>query len=137
MDNDQIRALWLEDTLDGMPIPESFLPKSLQGKGIQLITRELDANTAGDIMDACTDSKGKTNQKKLMAMMLIASVRNVDNPKDEPVWNNSFLQPLLSKNVKPLVMIAQQAIKQSGLNVNLDEEKKDSDPTIVEGSLSG
>ena len=136
MDTEQIRQLWLEDTLEEMPIPESSLPRPLQGKGVRLITRELDASTAGAIMDKCVDKDGKTEQTKLMGMMLIASVRNADDPNGAVVWNNSFLQPLLSKNVKPLVMIAQQAIKQSGLNVKLDEEKKDSDPTIVEGSLS-
>ncbi len=138
MDTEQIRQLWLEDTLEEMPIPESSLPRPLQGKGVRLITRELDANTAGAIMDKCVDKSGKTDQTKLMGMMLIASVRNADDPNGAPVWNNSFLQPLLSKNVKPLVMIAQQSIKQSGLNVELDlnEQKKDSDPTIVEGSVS-
>ncbi len=138
MDTEQIRQLWLEDTLEEMPIPESSLPRPLQGKGVRLITRELDANTAGAIMDKCVDKSGKTDQTKLMGMMLIASVRNADDPNGAPVWNNSFLQPLLSKNVKPLVMIAQQSIKQSGLNVelDLDEQKKDSDPTIVEGSVT-
>lgn len=138
MDTEQIRQLWLEDTLEEMPIPESSLPRPLQGKGVRLITRELDASTAGAITDKCVDKTGKTDQIKLMGMILIASVRNADDPNGAPVWNNSFLQPLLSKNVKPLVMIAQQSIKQSGLNVelDLDEQKKDSDPTIVEGSLS-
>jgi hypothetical protein len=138
MDTEQIRQLWLEDTLEEIPIPESSLPRPLQGRGVRLITRELDANTAGAIMDKCVNKDGKTDQTKLMGMMLIASVRNADDPNGAAVWNNAFLQPLLSKNVKPLVMIAQQSIKQSGLNVqlDLDEEKKDSDPTIVEGSLS-
>jgi hypothetical protein len=136
MDNNKIRQLWLDDTLEETSIPESNLPKTLQGKGVNLIIRELDANAAGDILDVCTDKHGKINQKKLMAMMLIASVRNADDPDDAPIWNNSMLQPLLSKNIRPIVAIAQQAIKQSGLNVKLDEEKKDLEPMTVEGSLS-
>lgn len=136
MDTDKIRTLWMDDTLEESPIPESSLPKTLQGKGVHLVVRELDADTAGNILNSCSDKDGNTDQKKLMAKMLIASVRNADDPDGGPIWNNGFLQPLLAKNVRPLVAIAQQSIKQSGLNVKLDEEKKDSDPTIVEGSLS-
>lgn len=137
METDKIRQLWLDETLQEEPIPESSLPRTLQGKGVNLVIRELDANAVGDILNTCTDSKsGKIDQKRLMAMMMIASVRNGDDPDGPPIWNTSFLQPLLSKNVKPLVAIAQQCIKLSGLDVKLDEEKKDSDPMIVEGSLT-
>src|SRR2546421_4277336 len=136
MENDKIRALWLDDELEEVPIPESSLPKTLQGKKVHLILRALDANTAGDILDACTDKAGKTNQKKLMFMMLAASVRNADDPEKALIWNNSFMQPLLQKNVAPFAAIAQQSIKLSGLNVQLDEEKKDSDPMIVDGFVS-
>lgn len=136
MDTDKIRSLWMDDTLEESPIPESSLPKTLQGKGVHLIVRELDADTAGDILNSCADKDGRTDQKKLMAKMLIASVRNADDPDGGPIWNNGFLQPLLAKNVRPLVAIATQSIKQSGLNIKLDEEKKDSEPTTENGSAS-
>ena len=133
MDNDKIRQLWLDDDFEEVPIPESSLPKKLQGQNAHLILRSLDADTAGDILDACTDKTGKTSQKKLMFMMLAASVRNADDPEKALVWNNSFMQPLLRKNVAPFAAIAQQSIKLSGLSVNLDDEKKDYDPMTVDG----
>ena len=68
-----------------------------------------------------------------MFMMLAASVRNADDPEKALVWNNSFMQPLLRKNVAPFAAIAQQSIKLSGLSVNLDDEKKDYDPMTVDG----
>src|SRR5436190_13837356 len=64
MDNDKIRQLWLDDDFEEVPIPESSLPKKLQGQNAHLILRSLDADTAGDILDACTDKTGKTIQKK-------------------------------------------------------------------------
>ena len=136
MDNDQIRALWLDDKFEEVPIPESSYPKQLQGKNVHLILRSLDANTAGDILDACTDKSGKTSQKKLMFMMLAASVRNGDDPEKALIWNNSFMQPLLKTGIAPFALIAQQSIKLSGLSVQLDDEKKDYDPMIVDGSFS-
>lgn len=136
MDNDKIRQLWLEDELEEIPIPESILPKTLQGKKVHLVIRALDANTAGDILDHCTDKAGKTSQKKLMAMMLVNSVRNVDMPDKPLVWNTTFVQLLLQKNVAPMAAIAQKAIALSGMNVQLEAEKKDFDPMIVDGFVT-
>ncbi|HEX3640202.1 MAG TPA: hypothetical protein VHV10_02810 [Ktedonobacteraceae bacterium] len=136
MDNDQIRMLWLDDELEEVPIPEESLPKKLKGKKVNLIIRSLSADNAGDILDTCTRKDGTTDQKKLMFMMLAATVRNADDPHKSLVWNTSFMKPLLKTNVAPFVAIAQQSIKLSGLNVQLDAEKKDFDPMIVDGSLS-
>jgi hypothetical protein len=135
MDSDQIRSLWLSDELEEVPIPESSLPKKLQGKGVHLLIRALTAGNAGDILDVCTRKDNTTDQKKLMFMMLAATVRNADEPGKPLVWNTSFMQPLLATNVAPFVAIAQQSIKLSGLNVQLDAEKKDFEPMTVEGSL--
>lgn len=136
MDSEQIRSLWLEDKFKEVPVPESSLPTTLQGKKVHLILRSLSAGTAGDILDTCTRKDGTTDQKRLMFMMLAATVRNADEPDRPLIWNNSFMQPLLQTNVAPFVAIAQQSIKLSGLNVQLDAEKKDFDPMIVEGSVS-
>jgi len=136
MDSEQIRALWLSDELEEIPILDSSLPKKLQGKGVNLTIRALSAGNAGDILDACTRKDGTTDQKKLMFMMLAATVRNADEPNKPLVWNNSFMQPLLATNVAPFVAIAQQSIKLSGLNAQLDAEKKDFDPMTVDGSVS-
>lgn len=133
MDNDQIRALWLDEELEEVPIPESSLPKKLQGKKVHLILRSLTADAAGDILDACTRKDGTTDQKKLMFMMLASSVRNADDPDKSLLWNNSFMRPLLATNVGPFAAIAKQSIKLSGLDVQLDSEKKDFDPMIVDG----
>lgn len=138
MDTNNIRALWLEETLAEEPIPENSLPRTLQGKSVNLLLRELSADEAGDIIDACTDKKtNKLNQKKFMALVLAASVRNANDPEKGLVWDETFVQPLLSKRLKPLLTIATQSINLSGLNDQIvNDQKKDSEPTIVEGSLS-
>lgn len=138
MDTNTIRSLWLEEDLQEEPISESALPRTLQGKGINLIIRELSADEAGDIIDASTDRKtNKLNQKQFMAMTMVASVRNADEPEKPLVWDQTFMQTLLGKGLKPMLQIAKQSIALSGLSDQLqEEEKKDSKPIIVDGSLS-
>ncbi len=126
----------MDDTPGDLAIPEEALPRPLRGKRVHLITRELDAETAGSIMEASTDKDGKMNQTRFMALILVHTVRNADDPEQALVWNTSFIQPLLQRNAAPMIAIAMQAVKQSGLNVQLDAEKKDSGATTVEGSLS-
>lgn len=137
MELNDIRSAWLNDALIEEDVPELSLPRALQGKGLHLIVRELSADEAGSMIDACTDPKTKVlNQKLFMASMVIATLRNGDDPACPSVWDTSFLQPLLTKSIKPILQIAQQSINLSGLNDQLTDVKNDSAPTIVEGSLT-
>jgi len=137
MELTDIRAAWLNDALIEEDVPETALPRALQGKGLHLVVRELSADEAGDIIDTCTDKSGHLNQKKFMAMVVVNSLRNGDDPACPLIWDMTFMQPLLSKSLKPILQIATQSIQLSGLNDQLTTElKNDSGATVVEGSLS-
>lgn len=133
-----IRTAWLNDTLVEEDVPETALPRALQGKGLHFVVRELSADEAGDIINACSDKKtGALDQKRFMAMVVVNSLRNGDDPSCPLIWDATFMQPLLGKSLKPILQIATQSITLSGLNDQLtDEIKNASAPTIVEGSLS-
>jgi hypothetical protein len=139
MNSQDIRDMWLEEELQEVPVPEKFLPRSLRGKGLNLLVRELSAEEAGDIIDACSDKKsGKLNQKLFMSRVVLSSLRNADEPDCPLLWTDiTYLQPLLKKGLNPILSIAKQSIELSGLNDQVTEDlKNDSGPIVVEGSLS-
>src|SRR5690242_17409516 len=124
MHTNDIRQAWLDEPLAEVEVAEDLLPNSLRGRGLHLVLRELSAEDASDTIDTCTDKSGKLNQKMFMALVLVKSLRNGDEPGKPLIWDETFIHPLLSRSLKPILRIATRAIELSGLTDQISQDQK-------------
>lgn len=139
MDTQAIRAAWLESELKEIPVKVSIPALA----GANLVIRELSGDEGSALMDACTDQETKkVDQKKLVAGIIIATLRNADDPEKALIFSEFDRDPLMSKGLEPLMLTAKTSIKLSGLeDTSVADAKKNSTASpngsqVVEGSLS-
>lgn len=139
MDTQAIRQAWLESELKEVPVKVSIPALA----GANLIIRELSGDEGSALMDACTDLETKkVDQKKLVAGIIIATLRNADDPEKALIWGEFDRDPLMAKGLEPIMTIAQKSIALSGLTDAAVADAKKNSPgatngsQIVEGSLT-
>lgn len=113
--------------------------------GANLLIRELNGKAGADLIAACTDANGKIQQDALVAGIILATLRNADDPnkalvfgyddRDEP--NPAYRDSLMATGLGRIMECAKRSIKLSGLDETaLDNAKKDSSGTDAADSLS-
>jgi hypothetical protein len=139
MDTQAIRQAWMESELAEQPV-KIDLPGLA---GANLIIRELTFGEGADLIALCSDQKSKTmDQKKLMGLVLLATLRNADDPDKALIFSEADRDFILSKSMNAALTAANASLKLSGLQEKAaDESKNVSTPkqkssTVVEGSAT-
>lgn len=111
-----------------------------------LIIRELSGKAGAELIAQCTDADGKIVQESLVAGVILATLRNADDPnkalvfgyEDRDEANPLFKDAIMSIGLGRVMSVAKASIDLSGLNesAQVEDLKNDSERTIVEGSLT-
>lgn len=120
---------------------------SIPGWNANLLIRELSGKAGSDLINACTDAQTqKVNQDALIAGVILATLRNADDPAkalvfstDDPNTPNlAFRDPLMATGLGRIMQVAMQSISLSGLDTasGIKDAKNDLNATVVEGSLT-
>lgn len=139
MDTLSVRNLILQTPLREQPVVVSGW------EGANLIIRELDGKTGADLMAAVSDASGKVNQEALVAGIILASLRNADDPSKALVFSSdpantpnaydpAFRDSLMSTGLGRVMQVAQASIKLSGLDAStaVADAKNGLSGTVVE-----
>jgi|SRR5579859_5859239 len=141
MDNASIRTLILNT-----PLAEEEV--SIPGWTANLKIRELDARTGSKLVEACTRADGTMDQDGFIAGVILATLRNADDPQDALVfsdegtpdtYNAAYRDQLMTQTgLGKIMAVANQSIKLSGLDTAAakSDAKNVLSGTVVEGSLS-
>ncbi len=133
LDTVALRQLILATPLAEEPVVIPGWDKNpADGTPTNLIIRELDGKSGAALIDACSDSSGKVNQEALVAGVILATLRNGDDPKKSLVFSSdpvntpdvydpAFRDSLMSQGLGHVMQAAKASIKLSGL----DEAAKD------------
>lgn len=126
--------------------PLAEIPVTIPGWNANLLIRELSGNEGSELIDACTDQQTqKVNQKAMIAGVILATLRNADDPNKTLVFstaddpnkpNLAFRDPLMSTGLGRLMSVALTSIELSGLNTatGIKDAKNDSAPIVVDVS---
>lgn len=90
-----------------------------------LIIRELDAHSGSALLASCSDAAGNVNQESLVAGIVLATLRNADDPhkslifakNDDPhEYDPAYRDRLMSLGLGRVMGVATASIKLSGLD---------------------
>lgn len=139
MNTQAIRQAWLESKLKEVPVTVD-IPEL---KDAHLVIRELPGHAGNELMEICTNQDTKTvDQKKLVAGIILATLRNADDPEKSLIFSEPDRDLLMSTGLGAIMTVAMASINLSGLADKATEDaKKNSSPTrkpstIVEGSAT-
>jgi hypothetical protein len=113
--------------------------------GANLFIRELSGKAGADLIAQCTDADGKTDQTSLVAGIVLATLRNADDPNKALIFgfdgqdapNPAFRDGLMAIGLGNVMACANASIELSGLGqAAVSQAKNASAPTVVDGSLS-
>ena len=145
-DTNSIRNMILTTPLLEQPVSITGWEKDATGNDAHLIIRELDGKEGSDLIAACSDSTGKVNQEALVAGIILASLRNADDPQKalvfsfdgQPnVYNPAYRDGLMATGLGRIMQVAQSSIKLSGLDQSaVSDAKNASSGTVVDGSAT-
>jgi hypothetical protein len=141
MQTSDIRNLILSSQLKEQPVKVDAWP------GTNLIIRELSGKAGSDLISVCTDTKGNVDQESLVAGVVLATLRNADDPNkalvfakadDGNSYDPAYRDALMSTGLGNIMAVANASITLSGLNqaANVDASKNDSSGTAPAGSAS-
>lgn len=119
----------------------------IPGWNANLLIRELSGKAGSDLINACTDAQTqKVNQDALIAGVILATLRNADDPNKSLVFstddpntpNLAFRDPLMATGLGRIMQVAMKSISLSGLDTasGIKDAKNDLNATVVEGSLT-
>ena len=90
-----------------------------------VVIRELDGKRGAELIAACTDASGNVNQEALVAGIVLATLRNADDPHkalifchaDDPnTYDPALRDSLMATGLGRIMQVATQSIKLSGLD---------------------
>lgn len=148
MDTANIRDFILSVPLQEQAVSIPGWDKDASGNPVNLIIRELDGAAGSALMDKVTDSMTqKVDQKKLVAAIILATLRNADDPNKALVfssdpankpdeYNPAYLDGLMSRGLGRIMEVSTASLKLSGLADNAVADAKNDSSGIVEGTLS-
>jgi hypothetical protein len=98
-----------------------------------LVIRELDGKRGAELIAACTDTSGNVNQEALVAGIVLATLRNADDPQkalifcsahDPNTYDPALRDSLMATGLGRIMHVATQSIKLSGLDAAAVKEAK-------------
>ncbi len=127
LDTIAVRNLILNASLLEESVTIPGWDKAADGSATNLIIRELDGKTGSDLIAACSDANGKPNQDALIAGVILATLRNGDDPQKALVfavdpasqpntYDPAYRDQLMSKGLGRIMQAATASIKLSGLD---------------------
>lgn len=144
-----IQKLILNTPLRELPVTIPGWDKDENGNPVNLILRELDGHSGAALMNAVSDKEGNVNQERLVAGVILATLRNADDPKKALVFSAdpvnapdeyapAFRDSLMSTGLGNIMNAAKQSIELSGLDSKqaVANAKNASSGTVVEGSVT-
>lgn len=99
-----------------------------------LIIRELDGKSGSELISACTDADGSVNQDAFVSGVILATLRNADDPNKALVfckdnqpneYDPAYRDALMATGLGRIMQVAMKSITLSGLNesVKVDAAK--------------
>lgn len=149
MDTNSLRNMILTTPLLEEPVTVPGWLDPVTKQPAKLLIRELDGKSGAALIAACTDLDTQSvNQDKLVAGIILASLRNADDPnkalvfssdpENEPdTYNPAFHDSLMATGLGRIMQVAQRSIKLSGLDASveaIEAAKNASGATIVGAS---
>lgn len=128
LDTVSLRQLILSTPLAEQPVVIAGWDTAPDGSAIQLIIRELDGKSGSELIAACSDVKGAVNQEALVAGIILATLRNADDPNKALVfasdpanspntYDPAYRDALMATGLGHIMAAAMASIKLSGLDV--------------------
>lgn len=122
-------------------------PVEIAGWPDGLIIRELSGKAGAALIKLCSDDKGNVDQDKLVAGVILATLRDGDDPDKSLLfaketnpdeYDPAYKDGLMAGGLGRIMQAAMESIDLSGLNqaAAKDAAKKDSSAIIVDGSLT-
>lgn len=149
MDTSALRDFILAVPLQEQAVSIPGWDKDASGNPVNLIIRELDGKAGAELMDKVSDPKTKqVDQTKLVAAIILATLRNGDDPNKALVfssdpaskpdeYNPAYFDSLMSRGLGRIMEVSTLSLQLSGLADNaVQQAKNDLSGTSVEGSLS-